>query len=161
MKRKSKNQSRQYGEYDQILTELKSYASKKNVEGMARFGIRGKNVLGGPQLPVLRKMAKGIGKDHRLALRLWDSEIHEARILAAMVAEPEKATERQLERWVKEFDSWDICDQVCSNFFDKTRFAYKKADAWSRKEKEFRMNLENSAQGATRLCFITMDKTWL
>jgi 3-methyladenine DNA glycosylase AlkD len=137
MKRKSKNQPSQYGEYDQILKKLKSYANKKNVEGMARFGIRGKNVLGGPQLPVLRKMAKGVGRDHRLALRLWDSEIHEARILAAMVAEPEKATERQLERWVKEFDSWDICDQVCGNFFDKTRFAYKKANAWSRKEEEF------------------------
>lgn len=123
--------------YNQILKNLKSYANKKNIEGMARFGIRGKNVLGGPSLPVLRKMAKEIGKDHGLALRLWSSEIHEARILAAMIAEPEKATEPQIESWVKDFDSWDVCDQVCSNFFDKTEFAYRKAVEWSKQDEEF------------------------
>jgi 3-methyladenine DNA glycosylase AlkD len=63
-------------QYDQILKKLKSYANKKNVEGMARFGIKGKNVLGGPSMPVLRKIAKEIGKNHALALQLWDSDIH-------------------------------------------------------------------------------------
>ncbi|MFZ5933094.1 MAG: DNA alkylation repair protein [Patescibacteria group bacterium] len=124
-------------QYNQILKTLKSYANKKNVAGMARFGIKGKNVLGGPNLPTLRKMAKEIGKNHELALRLWDSEIHEARILAGMIAEPDKATEQQLESWVKEFDSWDVCDQVCSNFFDKTKFAYTKAEEWSKRKEEF------------------------
>jgi 3-methyladenine DNA glycosylase AlkD len=124
-------------QYNQILKKLKSYANKRNIEGMVRFGIRGKNILGGPSLPILRKIAKGIGKNHELALELWDSEIHEARILAAMIAEPEKATEPQIEKWVKDFDSWDVCDQVCSNFFDKTHIAYKKAVEWSKKEEEF------------------------
>lgn len=124
-------------QYNQILKTLKSYANKKNVEGMARFGIKGKNVLGGPNLPTLRKMAKEIGKNHELALHLWNSEIHEARILAGMIAEPKKATERQIESWVKEFDSWDVCDQVCSNFFNKTKFAYTKAEEWSKREEEF------------------------
>lgn len=124
-------------QYNQILKKLKSYANKENIEGMARFGIRGKNILGGPSLPILRKIAKEIGKNHELALVLWNSEIHEARILAAMIAEPEKATEPQIEKWVKDFDSWDVCDQVCSNFFDKTHIAYKKAVEWSKKEEEF------------------------
>lgn len=124
-------------QYIQIIKKLKSYANKKNVEGMARFGIRGKNVLGGPSLPILRKMAKEIGRNHELALQLWNSEIHEARILAAMIAEPGKVDERQIESWVKDFDSWDVCDQVCSNFFDKTEFAYKKAGEWSNQDEEF------------------------
>lgn len=124
-------------QYNQILKKLKSCANKKNVEGMAKFGIRGKNVLGGPSLPVLRKMAKEIGRNHDLALQLWDSEIHEARFLATMIADPEKATERQIESWVKDFDSWDVCDQACGNFFDKTEFAYKKAAEWSKKDEEF------------------------
>ncbi len=123
--------------HDKIIRKLKSYANKKNAEGMARFGIRGKNVLGGPSLPVLRKMAKEYGRNHELALRLWDSGIHEARILAGMLAEPDKATEQQIEKWAKDFDSWDVCDQVCSNFFDKTKFAYEKAQEWSGREEEF------------------------
>jgi len=124
-------------QYNQILKRLKCYANSKNIEGMARFGIRGKNVLGGPSLPVLRKMAKEIGKSHQLALQLWDSQIHEARILAGMIAEPKKATEQQIEKWVKDFNSWDVCDQVCSNFFDETKFAYSKAVEWSKKKEEF------------------------
>lgn len=124
-----------------ILKELKTYANPKNVEGMKRFGIGGKNVLGGPSIPVLRKMAKQIKKDskdtHELALGLWDSEIHEALILAGMIDNPALVTEKQMEDWVKDFDSWDLCDQVCSNLFDKTPFAYKKAFEWSKRKEEY------------------------
>ncbi len=142
-------------QYDRILKKLESYADKKNVEGMARFGIKGKNVLGGPSLPILRKMAKEIGKNHKLALRLWDSEIHEARILAAMVAEPKEAAETQIEKWVKDFDSWDVCDQVCSNFFDKTGVAFKKADEWSKRKEEF----VKRAGFVLMACLAVHDKT--
>ncbi len=82
-------------------------------------------------------MAKQIGRDHALAQQLWSSGIHEARILAGMIDEPEKLTDKQLENWVKDFDSWDVCDQVCSNLFDKTPFAHKKAVAWSKRNEEF------------------------
>lgn len=119
-----------------ILDRLASMANPKNVEGMARFGISAHHTLG-VSMPVLRKMAKEIGKDHQLALVLWDSGIHEARLLAGLVAEPALMTEKQMELWVAGFDSWDTVDQTCMNLFDKTVFAYDKAVSWSRREEEF------------------------
>lgn len=92
---------------------------------MARFGINPKNTLGIP-IPVLRKIAKEIGKDHKVAQKLWDSKIHEAKMLAGFVDIPEKVTPQQMNSWVSEFDSWDICDQVCSNLFYKTPYVHEK-----------------------------------
>jgi 3-methyladenine DNA glycosylase AlkD len=103
---------------------------------MVRFGINPKNTYG-ISMPVIRKMAKEIGKDHRLALKLWQSGIHEARILAGLTDKPQKVTEKQMEAWVKDFDSWDVCDQVCGNLFDRTPFAYQKAVEWSSRPEEF------------------------
>jgi 3-methyladenine DNA glycosylase AlkD len=124
-----------------IIKNLKSYANPKNVEGMARFGISGKNVLGGPNLLIIRKMAREIKKQeidcHKLAQELWDSEIHEARILAGHVDDPTKVTQKQMESWVKDFDSWDVCDCVCANLFDKTPFVYQKIGEWTKRKEEF------------------------
>jgi 3-methyladenine DNA glycosylase AlkD len=103
---------------------------------MARFGINQKNTYG-LSIPHLRNMAKQIGKNHLLALKLWASGIHEARILACLIDDPAVVTEGQMEKWVKDFDSWDICDQCCSNLFDKTRPPYKKALQWAQQDKEF------------------------
>ncbi|MCX5754110.1 MAG: DNA alkylation repair protein [Candidatus Krumholzibacteria bacterium] len=119
-----------------IVAELESFANPANVVGMARYGIRAENALG-ISAPQLRGMAKKIGHDHALALDLWASGIHEARNLAGLVDDPVEVTEAQLERWVKDFDSWDICDGVCGNLFDKTPFAYEKAVAWSARPEEF------------------------
>ena len=102
---------------------------------MARFGINPKNTLG-ISIYDLRKIAKEIGKDHELALRLWESGIHEARILAGFVDEPEKVTEVQLEKWVKDFDSWDTVDQV-SALIAHTPFVIKKIHEWSKRKEEF------------------------
>ena len=104
--------------------------------GMARFGINAKNALG-IKVPVLRSLAKKIGKNHRLAMELWASGIHEARWLAGMVAESGKMTEKQMDFWVGQFDSWDICDSVCLNFFYKMPNAYIKVKQWAQSEKEF------------------------
>jgi 3-methyladenine DNA glycosylase AlkD len=82
-------------------------------------------------------MAKQIGRNHLLAQRLWNSGVHEARILAGMIDLPEEVTEKQMEKWARDFDSWDVCDQVCSNLFDKTKFAHKKAIIWSKRREEF------------------------
>jgi len=122
--------------YEEIIKDLKSQKNQKNIEGMARFGINPKNTLG-ISIYVLRPMAKKIGKDHSLALRLWNSKIHEARILASYIDEVEKVTEAQMEDWVADFDSWDTCDQVCSGLFDQTAYAYKKAFEWSKRKEEF------------------------
>lgn len=120
----------------QVINFLKSRASRKNVEGMARFGINPKNALG-VNIPVLRKLARQIGKNHKLAGELWDSKIHEARILAALIDDPTLVTGKQMDDWVNNFDSWDVCDQVCMNLFDKMPFAHKKALAWPKNKKEF------------------------
>jgi len=120
----------------EILKKLKSLSDPKAVVGMARFGIAPKNTYG-ISIPNLRKIAKEIGISHSLAQQLWDSGIHEARILAGLIGEPDKVTERQMEKWVKDFDSWDVCDQVCSNLFDKTEFAFLKAIEWSKRKEEF------------------------
>lgn len=122
--------------YNDILKKLKSLSDPKAVEGMARFGINPKNTYG-VSMPALRKLAKEIGKDHKLAQQLWSSRIHEARILAGLIDRIEDVTEDQMEKWVKDFDSWDVCDQVCMNLFDKTKFAYKKAVEWSSRKEEF------------------------
>lgn len=121
---------------EEILEQLKSLSNPKAIAGMARFGINPKNTYG-VSIPVLRKMAKQIGKNHRLAEKLWHSGIHEARILAGMIDPPEMITQEQMEGWVRDFDSWDVCDQCCSNLFDKTKFAHQKAVEWSRRKEEF------------------------
>ncbi len=120
----------------EVISELRSMADPAAVKGMARFGISTDTALG-LSIPTLRKMAKKAGRDHRLAEELWRSGIHETRILAAMVDEPAKVTELQMERWVADFDSWDVCDGCCGSLFDKTPFAYSKAIEWSKRKEEF------------------------
>ena len=119
----------------EIIDELKKSANPENVEGMARFGIASEGTLGIP-IPVLQKMAKKIGKDHELALELWQSKIHEAKILASFVESAENLTEAQMESWVADFDSWDVCDQVC-DLFGRSRFALRRITEWSKSDREF------------------------
>lgn len=111
-------------------------ASPKNVEGKERFGINTTNALG-ISLWDLRKFAKEIGRDHAIAQGLWDSGIHEARMLAAFVDDPAWVTERQMDAWVRDFDSWDICDTVTTDLFYRTPSAREKAIEWSRAPEEF------------------------
>lgn len=103
---------------------------------MARFGINPKNTYG-VSIPNLRKIAKEIGVNHLLAQQLGSSGIHEARILASMIDNPEEVTAEQMESWVKGFDSWDICDQCCNNLFVRTEFAHRKAVEWAERDGEF------------------------
>jgi 3-methyladenine DNA glycosylase AlkD len=121
---------------EEVLQELRSMADPRKVEGMARFGINPKNTLG-IGIPALRAMAKKLGRDHALAQGLWSSGIHEARLLAGFVDEPDMVTEVQMETWAADFDSWDVVDQVCSNLFDKTDHAYRKAKEWAVRPEEF------------------------
>jgi 3-methyladenine DNA glycosylase AlkD len=123
-------------DYDAVIKRMKAMKNPANVKGMARFGISSKNTLGIP-MPVIRQVAKEIRKDHPLALRLWNSGIHEARILAALIADPKLVTPGMMNSWVKDFDSWDVCDQCCFNLFDKTPYAYSKAKQWSVRKEEF------------------------
>jgi 3-methyladenine DNA glycosylase AlkD len=123
-------------DFKQVMAKLQSLTRPDQLEGMARFGIADEGRLG-VSIPQLRKMAREIGKDHALALGLWGSGIPDARILAAMVDEPEKLSARQMDEWVCGFNSWDVCDQVCMNLFDKSPLAWKKVREWSKRDEEF------------------------
>jgi len=119
-----------------LLKRLQLLGDPKAAQGMARFGIVSKKVLGVSAVS-LRKLAREIGKDHELAAKLWTRGVLEARLLAALTDEPHKVTEKQMERWVKDFDNWAVCDTCCSVLFDKTPLAWRKAAEWSRRKEEF------------------------
>jgi 3-methyladenine DNA glycosylase AlkD len=119
-----------------VLDKLQSKARPEQLKGMAKYGITVEQRLG-VSVPDMRKLAKEIGRDHKLALDLWRTGIGEARIVAAMVDDPNKLTEEQMEDWVKGINSWDVCDQVCMNLFEKNQLAWKKIVDWSEREEEF------------------------
>ena len=119
-----------------VIEQLKEKADATYLKGMARFGIDSSKALG-VKLPEIRRLAKVIKKDHDLALGLWDTQIHEARMLASMIADTKQVTPELMDNWVSDFYSWDICDQVCGNLFDRTPFAIDKAIEYSSHEEEF------------------------
>jgi len=118
------------------LDKLQSKAQPEQLKGMAKYGMAVEQRLG-VSVPDMRKLAKEIGRDHKLALDLWRTGIAEARIVAGMVGDPAKLTEEQMEEWVKDINSWDVCDQVCMNLFEKNQLAWKKIVDWSEREEEF------------------------
>jgi 3-methyladenine DNA glycosylase AlkD len=120
---------------EEVIKHLRSLSNPANVKGMARYGIKGSEMLG-ISMYTLRDISKTYPKNHALALALWDSGIHEARILASLVDEPAKVTEDQLETWVADFDSWDIVDQV-SALIASTPFVIPKIHEWSARKQEF------------------------
>jgi 3-methyladenine DNA glycosylase AlkD len=121
---------------DRALAELRRLGKKKNVEGMARFGIVAKNVYGVAK-PKMDELARRIGKDHELALELWNTEVHDARILAGMIDEPERVTAAQMNRWVRNFDNWDVCDGTCCHLFVFAAPAWDRAREWTKHSAEF------------------------
>ena len=121
---------------EEVLKRLSSAARPDQLAGMARYGMAIERRLG-VSVPELRKIARELGRDHQLALDLWQTGIAEAKIIAALVGEPEKLTEAQMEAWVKDINSWDVCDQVCMNLFEKVSLAWQKIVDWSEREEEF------------------------
>lgn len=121
---------------EEIISELKKHYNSKNLAGMARYGINVTKAFG-LNVPLIRAMAKKIGKNHELALELWETGYHEARHIAAMIDDPKLVTKTQMNKWVRDFNSWDICDGTCSNLFRKTPFAIEKIFEWTEKKDEF------------------------
>ncbi|APH38239.1 DNA alkylation repair protein [Methanohalophilus halophilus] len=121
---------------DTILEKLYENANPTAVDGMKNYGITPSEALG-ISIPILRSIAKEIGTNHELALELWNIDLRETRILASMMDEPSKVTTEQMDRWARDFDYWEICDQCCMNLFEKTSLAWKKAFEWSGKHEEF------------------------
>lgn len=122
---------------DEILNYLRDHADPQQIQGMAEFGIQPKTEVLGVRVPVIRDLAKQLKKDHVLAQELWQIPIHELRILATMIAIPAQTTPELMDTWVADFDSWDLCDQACSNLFCRTPSAYAKVVEWSARPEEF------------------------
>ena len=121
---------------DEVLHKMASLGSARGIAMMKHFGITGVKGFG-LSAPKLHKLAKEIGRDHALAEELWRTGIHDAHHLAALVDEPARVTEEQMERWARDFNSWDVVDTCCRYLFLYTPFAWKKAMEWSRRKEEF------------------------
>ena len=122
--------------FEDVMEKLYSMRNIKNVEGMARFGIISEKNLG-ISVTTIRNFARKIGKDHNLALKLWNTGIRDARMVAACIDDPKIVIKEQMEKWVKDFNSWDLCDHTCGHLFDKTPYAYEKAKEWTNRSEEF------------------------
>lgn len=120
----------------QILRWLESRGTQRNREGMARYGIRSARAFG-VSMETMRPLVRNLGRDHRLALALWETGWHEARVLAAFVDDPAAVTPAQMESWVADFDNWAVCDSTCIHLFDRTPYAVAKVRQWSRRRPEF------------------------
>jgi 3-methyladenine DNA glycosylase AlkD len=119
-----------------VLRELRGLADPKVRAKMAYFGVHVPKAHG-ISVPVLHQFAKKIGKDHHLAQQLWATGIHEARILATLIGESEKVTAAEMDRWVRDFDSWDVVDAACCYLYAQAKPAWKKVAAWSWRREEF------------------------
>jgi 3-methyladenine DNA glycosylase AlkD len=119
-----------------VMARLRKRGSRKNVDGMARYGIVARKVLG-VSVGEIREMAKGIGRDRALATALWKTEVHEARMLACFVEDPSEISVAQMDRWVSAFDNWAICDTACFHLFDKSPHAFGRVRAWASDDREF------------------------
>ena len=138
----------------EVLASLKKLGSRQTRESMVRFGIHTPKAFGIP-MAAMQRLAKQIGRDHQLAGELWETGWYEARIVAAYIEEPERATAAQMDRWCKEFDNWGICDTVCFQLFDKTPYAYRKVRQWATRKPEF----EKRAAFALLACLALRDRS--
>jgi 3-methyladenine DNA glycosylase AlkD len=121
---------------DSVLTWLARHSSRRTRDGMARYGIPSDNASG-VSVADIRLLAKRVGRDHDLALALWETGNYEARMLTPFIDEPARVTPAQMERWCRHFDSWAICDALCFHLFDKTPYAWQKIAKWSNRREEF------------------------
>lgn len=120
---------------DELIAQLRSLGSPENVAGQQRFAITGGEMLG-VSVTDVRRLSRGI-RDHELALQLWDSGVHEAQIMAALVDDPARVTLDQMENWVSQFQSWDICDETTDMLFIHTAYCRQVIPQWAVREEEF------------------------
>lgn len=136
-----------------VLMMLENAADPARLAGMQRYGMDTEQRFG-VSVPDLRKLARGIGTDHQLALEAWETGISDARILASMIADPALTSTAMMDAWVAGFNSWDVCDQVCDNLFRRTSHAWDKVHEWSNRQAEF----EKRAAFALLACLAWHDK---
>ena len=119
-----------------VIAWLERKGSKEKAASLARYALPTEGAFG-VSVADLRDQAKLIGRNHDLALGLWDSGSWEARVLATLIDDPARVTPAQMEKWCKDFDSWGSVDSACFTRFDKSPHAWKKAPVWVKREREF------------------------
>lgn len=139
---------------EEILREMRGLANPAAVEGMARFGVDTSSALG-LSVPAIRGIARRVGRDQKLAEELWNTGVHEARVLASLVAEPETISRATMDRWARDFRSWDVCDACCCNLFDRTPFVWQKIPKWAANRGEY----VRRAAFSTLACAAVHDKS--
>lgn len=138
----------------EALKWLKRKGTKKTRDGMARYGIRTDKAFG-VMMRDMKALGKQLGRDHELAQALWETGWYEARMVVSFVAEPERLTRSQMDRWCREFDNWAVCDTLCFNLFDRTNFALDKVSQWAKRKDEF----QRRAGFALLACVASHDRT--
>ena len=123
-------------EVQSALAWLKQHSSKAARDGMARYAIPSDHAYG-VAMRDIKAFGKTLGRNHALALALFDTGVYEARMLASFIGDPETLTSAQMDRWCKQFDNWAICDAMCFNLFDRSPLAWAKVEAWSKRRNEF------------------------
>jgi 3-methyladenine DNA glycosylase AlkD len=121
---------------ESAITSLRRLSNKATREGLARFAIHSDNAFG-VSTPDIRNLAKKLGRNHELAIALWETGLHDARCLACFVDDPAEVTPAQMDRWAKDFDNWAVCDAACFHLFDRTPHAFRKVKQWSTRKEEF------------------------
>src|SRR5579859_4712439 len=127
---------RELASLKQVLAEMRASGDPAALAGMERFGIRAQNAIG-LRAPQIHAIAKRCGKNQALAGQLWDTRIHDARILAGLVGDPATITPEQMDRWAGEFDSWGVCDTCSWYLFDRTPHTWMKIREWAKDDREF------------------------
>jgi 3-methyladenine DNA glycosylase AlkD len=122
--------------FNEVIAELHSLADPAVVRSLSRFGLPTENALG-ISAPKLHALAKRIGRDQALSLKLWETGVPDARVLSALIGEPDRVTKRQMVRWARDFDSWGVCDACCGVLFVYSPHAMAMAFKWSRDKREY------------------------
>jgi 3-methyladenine DNA glycosylase AlkD len=118
------------------LAWLRKHSSRANRDGMARYAIPSDKALG-VKMGDIQKLARLLGRDHALALELWETDVYEARMLCAYIDEIEKVTPALMDRQARDFDNWAICDTLCFALWVRSPHAFQKIRLWSGRRGEY------------------------
>jgi 3-methyladenine DNA glycosylase AlkD len=132
----AKSSKQKSTDVESVIATLKRLGTKKTRDGMARYAITSDKAFG-VTVGEIKQLGKRLGKNHDLAVGLWDTGWYEARMLAGFVGEPDRVTPALMDRWCRDFDNWAICDHTCFHLFDRTPHAFRKVEQWAKRKKEF------------------------
>lgn len=95
-------------ELQETLHQLEALGTEQNRKTYRRHGV-GENLYG-VSWADLGKLQKKIKKDHALAVELWATGNHDARILATMIADPKAMTSEELDAWAGSLTNYTETD---------------------------------------------------